>query len=128
MISRCHKELFLTSLMAIQSSQELLHASKEWKTPSFNIKRSVFQGDTLSPLIFLLTFNPLIEVCHSLSCCGFSLKLPVPNSSGIPPVQSLFIGMNHNLTNHQGHFVTISPALTKQACATNLEKTVLTAT
>ena len=53
--------------------------------PSFNIKRGVFQGDTLSPLIFLAVFNTLIQLCNSLSTCGFSLRLPVPNSSGLRP-------------------------------------------
>ena len=37
-----------------------------------------------APLIFLLAFNPLIELCNSLSSCGFSLKLPVPYSSSLP--------------------------------------------
>ena len=62
--------------------------TKEWTSLPFNIKRGVFQGDTLSPLIFLVAFNPLIQVCNSLSTHGFSLRLPVPNSSGLPPVNS----------------------------------------
>ena len=40
----------------------------------------MFQGDTLSPLIFLMAFNPIICLAHSLSTCGFSLKL----STGTP--------------------------------------------
>ena len=62
--------------------------TKEWKTTPFSIKRDVCQGDALSPLIFLLAFNPLIEVCNSLSYCGLSLKLLIPNSSDLPPVNS----------------------------------------
>jgi len=62
--------------------------TKRWSTPNFKIQRGVFQGDTLSPLIFLLAFNPLIELCNTLSSCGFSLKLPVPDSSGLPPVNT----------------------------------------
>ena len=58
--------------------------TKKWRTPNFKIQRGVFQGDTLSPLIFLLAFNPLIELCNNLPSGGFSLKLPVPNSSGLP--------------------------------------------
>ena len=60
--------------------------TKKWHTPCFKIQRGVFQGDTLSPLIFLLAFNPLIELCNSLPSCGFSLKLAIPDSSGLPPV------------------------------------------
>ena len=62
--------------------------TKKWSTPPFSIKRGVFQGDTLSPLIFLVAFNPLIQVCNTLSTCGFSLRLPIANSSGLPPVNS----------------------------------------
>ena len=62
--------------------------TKSLCTPSFKIERGVFQGDTLSPLIFLLAFNPLIELCKSLSSCGFQLLLPVPNSNGLPPINS----------------------------------------
>ena len=53
-----------------------------------NIFISKLTRDTLSPLIFLVAFNPLIEVCNNLSTCGFSLRLPIPNSSGLPPVDS----------------------------------------
>ena len=62
--------------------------TKEWTILPFNIKRGVFQGDTLSPLIFLVAFNPLIQVYDNLSTCSFSLRLPVANSSGLPPVNS----------------------------------------
>ena len=37
-----------------------LTATKKWCTPSFQITRGIFQGDTLSPLLFLLCFNPII--------------------------------------------------------------------
>ena len=46
--------------------------TKEWTTLPFSIKHGVFQGDTLSPLIFFVAFNPLIQVCNSLSTCGLS--------------------------------------------------------
>ena len=48
----------------------------------------MFQGDTLSPVIFLTVFNPLIELSSCLTTTGFSLKVPVPNSVGLPPVNS----------------------------------------
>ena len=62
--------------------------TKEWKTPPFAIKRGMFQGDTLSPAIFLTVFNPLVELTNRLPTCGFSLKVPVPNSTGLPPVNT----------------------------------------
>ena len=51
-------------------------STKQWKTQSFSIGRGVFQGDTLSPLIFLLAFNPIIQAIHNTST-GYSLKLPM---------------------------------------------------
>ena len=54
----------------------------------FEIKLSMFQGDTLSPVIFLTAFNPLIEIGSCLTTSGFSLKVPVSNSVALPPVNS----------------------------------------
>ena len=62
--------------------------TKFWSTRTFQIQRGVFQGDTLSLLIFLITFNPLLELCHKLPTCGFQLKLPLPNSCGLPPTDA----------------------------------------
>ena len=72
----------------IMSGYSKLSATVKMKEWTSNIKHGVFQGDTLSPLIFLVVFNLLIQVCNRLSTCGFSLRLLVPNSSGLPPVNS----------------------------------------
>ena len=50
-------------------------ATKQWMTSCFRIARGVFQGDTLSPLIFLLAFNPTIQSIYSTNS-GFGLMLP----------------------------------------------------
>ena len=65
-------------------------STKQWITDMFPIERGVFQGDTLSPLIFLLCFNPIFKLAQSLQGKGFSLHLPVPSSEGLPPVGSHF--------------------------------------
>ena len=63
----------------------------------FEIKWGMFQGDTLSPVIFLAVFNPLIELSNRLTTSGFTLKLPVPNSVGLPPVNSaIYVHWNEN--------------------------------
>ena len=73
--------------------------TKRWHTPSFRIKRGVFQSNTLLPLI-LLAFNPRIKLCKNLSSCGFSLKLLVPDSSGIPPTNTaIYVEWNEASSN-----------------------------
>ena len=62
--------------------------TKNGSTPSFPISRGVFQGDTMSPLIFLITFNPIIQLAQSLSTCGFRLKRSDPTSRELPKVNS----------------------------------------
>ena len=56
----------------------------EWSTELFPITRGVFQGDTMSPIIFLLTFNPIIQLVRRLECPGFFFKIPIPNSENLP--------------------------------------------
>ena len=41
----------------------------------YPFKRGVFQGDSLSPIIFLMVFNPSIELIPtSKNDCGFNLN------------------------------------------------------
>ena len=58
--------------------------TKSWSTPSFPITRGVFQGDTMSPIIFLLTFNPIIQFATRLQCPGFFFRIPIPDSETLP--------------------------------------------
>jgi len=47
----------------------------------------VFQGDTMSPIIFLLTLNPLLKLAEDLNKGhGFLFQLSIPKSSNLPPV------------------------------------------
>ena len=48
-------------------------STKAWSTQSFPISRGVFQGDTMSPIIFLLSFNPL---ANNLQCPWFLFQDP----------------------------------------------------
>ena len=50
--------------------------TRKWSTDKFKIGRGVFQGDTLSPLIFLIAFNPIIQLAESLNTCGYCLRIP----------------------------------------------------
>jgi len=62
--------------------------SKKWSTPIFSIHKGVFQGDTLSPLIFLIAFNSIIQLAQSLSTLGFRLRLLDSNQRELPKENS----------------------------------------
>ena len=58
----------------LYSSLSAQISTKDWITESFPIQRGVFQGDTLSPLLFLIAFNPMIQ--SQLTELIFSSKKP----------------------------------------------------
>ena len=60
-------------------------STKAWSTNIFRITRGVFQGDTLSPLIFLLSFTPIIQAANQLSTLGFRVCLPSNSDSQEDP-------------------------------------------
>ena len=75
-------------------------SSAHWSTKQFQIEREVFQGDTLSPLIFLVTFNPIIALANSKLESGYSLHYPVPSSVSLPPVGAhIYIEWNEPTSN-----------------------------
>ena len=54
--------------------------------------QGVFQGDTLSPVIFLLAFSPIIHLAETWEYAGFFNQIPVPNSEGLPSIgQSIYV-------------------------------------
>ena len=61
-------------------------STKSWSTSPFPITRRVFQGDTMSPIIFLMVFNPILKLVQSLSSPGFTFRLPIPDSHGLPEI------------------------------------------
>ncbi len=48
--------------------------TKDWTSEPFNFKRGVFQGDPLSPIIFLMVFNPIIQHLKLKEDHGYSLN------------------------------------------------------
>ena len=64
-------------------------ANQTWETPPIPFCRGVFQGDTLSPIIFLLAFNPLLKLAADLNQGhGYSIELPLQGSEELPPLDS----------------------------------------
>ena len=75
----------------VQNCYSLLEGfveTKFWSTPTFPIRRGIFQGDTLSPVIFLLIFSPIVNLADRLKSGGYVPYITVPNSVGLPPVNS----------------------------------------
>jgi len=61
---------------------------EEKKNIEFSIYRGVFQGDTLSPLLFNLAINPLLAYLSTSEDCGYSAQVHAANSIGLPPVDT----------------------------------------
>ena len=47
--------------------------TKPWRSNPHIFNRGVFQGDPVSPVIFLLVFNPIIQELQRNSCKGYKL-------------------------------------------------------
>ena len=48
-------------------------STADFKTEVFRFRRGVFQGNPLSPVIFLLCFDPIIQYLNNISDCGYKL-------------------------------------------------------
>jgi len=54
--------------------------TKSWKTLPIPFLWGVFQGDTMSPMMFLLAFNPLLQLATDLNHGqGYVIQLPLPH-------------------------------------------------
>ena len=59
------------------------------KTRVFSIHQGVFQGDTLSPLLFNVAINPLLAYLSTSEYCGYSAQLQAANNSIVlPPLEA----------------------------------------
>ena len=63
--------------------------TKHWMTLPIPFLQGVFQGDTVSPIMFLLAFNPLLQLVADFNQgYGYAIELPLQNSEYLPPVDS----------------------------------------
>jgi len=78
---------YIGYIKSVYSHLSAIIKCHQWTTPPIPIRRGVFQGDTMSPIIFILTFNPLLKLAEDLNKGhGFFFQLSIPNSSNLPPV------------------------------------------
>ena len=76
-------------IRSFYSALSVIITSKSWETEPIPFQRGAFQGDTLSPVIFLLSFNPLLKLAESLNRShGYHIKIPIENSEDFPPINS----------------------------------------
>ena len=59
-----------------------------WNTPKFTIQKGVFQGDTMSPVIFLAVFSPIIRRIQNLRYPGCPIAIPIVASENLPSIGS----------------------------------------
>ena len=79
----------LNYVSSFYSKLFVIVATKNWVTPPIPFHRGVFQGDTMSPIMFLLAFNPLLQLAAELNRGhGYVIQLPLQNSEDLPPIDS----------------------------------------
>jgi len=76
-------------IQSFYSTLLVITTGKMWETDPAPFQRGVFQGDSLSSLIFLLAFNPLLKLAESLNHPhGYCIKIPIENLEALPPTDS----------------------------------------
>ena len=76
-------------IQSFHSVLSVVISTKTWETSPIPFCKGVFQGDTLSPIIFLLAFNPLLKLAEVLNNpYGYTIQLPVEGADDLPPVDS----------------------------------------
>ena len=48
--------------------------TQEWESVNFSFHKGVFQGDPLSPIIFLAVFNPILEKLQDNEKLGYTIN------------------------------------------------------
>ena len=91
-----------TYMQSLYSQLRAVVKCKAWSTPTIPICCGVFQGDTMSPIIFILAFNPLLRLAEVLNQGhGFRFKLMIPNSDDYPPINAyIYINGLRQMMNH----------------------------
>ena len=75
-------------LQDLYSKLQAFVLTPDWCTDTFAVQRGVFQGDTLSPIIFLLCFDPVIKLATQHSSKGYVPSITIPDSESLPPVDT----------------------------------------
>ena len=67
-------ESLVTYFTNIYENSQAVVETKTWKSEPFKFRRGVFQGDPLSPIIFLMVFNPiLLDLKNKADRVGYKL-------------------------------------------------------
>ena len=96
------KEIVLY-VKSLYSSLSAHIATKDWNTSPFPIRRGVLQGDTLSPLLFLICFNPIIQsiAVHQCNGCSLVLQKSDENCPSLPKQNSFIYALWNEKTSSE---------------------------
>jgi len=82
-------QAILRYVQSFYSTLSVIISANTWETQPIPFRKGVFQGDTLSPVIFLLVFNPLLKLAEDLnSAHSYRIQLPIKGIDDLPPVDS----------------------------------------
>ena len=71
----------------LYSNISVFISTKDWSTPKIRTSRGIFQGGTLSPILFLRAFNPITHFVKFLPYKEFQRRSKgIPGSIGLPLV------------------------------------------
>ena len=98
----------------LYSNCQAVVQTPSWRSDPFHFRRGVFQGDPLSPTVFLMVFNPVLQHLKNMEeQYGYKLHTETTTTPFITlPYADDFCLITHNMKSHQNIINTIQKNIT----------------